>query len=246
MKKLLRKQDILLLGISGAVDIFNDLKDPFQTAARGYESLYGWVPKRFRKTNYYYSAKQCLKTGYMEKVIKNGKPFLRLTAKGKEKIKRDFSFVRWQNQKWDKKWRIVIFDIEEKQRRQRDILRGKLKELGFGMIQKSVWISPYDIALDFREFVNSIGLDRQAFVMEVSNLLAGDAKILAAKIWPLEKVNNEYRELLEMCKLTHDRELIFPKEKIKERYLEILSKDPCLPKELLPDDWVGERVKALV
>ena len=47
---------------------------------------------------------------------KNGKSFARLTEKGKEKL------LKYQLQelkikkpkKWDKKWRVVIFDIKEK------------------------------------------------------------------------------------------------------------------------------------
>lgn len=45
---------------------------------------------------------------------------------------------------WDKKWRVVIFDIPDKfKRRARDALREKLKKLGFCQLQKSVWVIPY-------------------------------------------------------------------------------------------------------
>ena len=45
--------------------------------------------------------------------------------------------------KWDKLWRIVIFDIPEDQKAGRDALARKLKILGFYPIQKSVFILPY-------------------------------------------------------------------------------------------------------
>ncbi len=45
--------------------------------------------------------------------------------------------------KWDKQWRIVIFDIPERYRSTRDLLRTKLKKLGFYQIQKSTWIYPF-------------------------------------------------------------------------------------------------------
>lgn len=44
---------------------------------------------------------------------------------------------------WDKKWRVVFFDIPEKRRNARDALRDKLKELGFYELQKSVFIYPF-------------------------------------------------------------------------------------------------------
>lgn len=46
--------------------------------------------------------------------------------------------------RWDGKWRVVIFDIPEKKRLARDVLRNKLKELGFYSLQKSVFVYPYD------------------------------------------------------------------------------------------------------
>ncbi|TSD02513.1 MAG: phenylacetic acid degradation operon negative regulatory protein [Parcubacteria group bacterium Athens0714_24] len=46
--------------------------------------------------------------------------------------------------KWDGKWRIVIFDIPEKKRAARFALRNKLKDLGFKELQKSVFVHPYE------------------------------------------------------------------------------------------------------
>ncbi len=44
---------------------------------------------------------------------------------------------------WDRKWRMVFFDIPEKKRKARDALRNKLHELGFYELQKSVLVYPY-------------------------------------------------------------------------------------------------------
>lgn len=45
--------------------------------------------------------------------------------------------------RWDKKWRIIIFDIWEKRRDVRDQLRSILESSGFVRIQNSVWAYPY-------------------------------------------------------------------------------------------------------
>ena len=47
---------------------------------------------------------------------------------------------------WDKKWRLVMFDIPENKRGARDALRLKLKELGFKELQHSVFVYPYECA----------------------------------------------------------------------------------------------------
>ncbi len=46
-------------------------------------------------------------------------------------------------QKWDGKWRIVIFDIPNKYRRVRDLFRMRLKQLGLFQLQESIYVSPY-------------------------------------------------------------------------------------------------------
>jgi CRISPR-associated endonuclease Cas2 len=51
---------------------------------------------------------------------------------------------------WDKKWRILIFDISDKHRNKREALRGKLKQLKLFQLQKSVWVCPYE----FQDVVN--------------------------------------------------------------------------------------------
>jgi len=46
--------------------------------------------------------------------------------------------------KWDKKWRVIIFDIPEKKRKIRDHIREILIATGFIRLQDSVWVYPYD------------------------------------------------------------------------------------------------------
>lgn len=73
----------------------------------------------------------------------------------------EFIKFRIQDSKssWDGKWRMVVFDISEKIRTQRDFLRKQLKWLGFKELQKSVWIFPYDIKKDLEEILTIFGLD---------------------------------------------------------------------------------------
>ena len=56
---------------------------------------------------------------------------------------------------WDKKWRIIIYDIQHKQRKASNAFRKKLQELGLYQLQKSVWISPYECIAEI-EFLCSI------------------------------------------------------------------------------------------
>lgn len=44
---------------------------------------------------------------------------------------------------WDRKWRVIIFDIPERQKKIRDAFRQHLKRLEFYELQKSVFVHPY-------------------------------------------------------------------------------------------------------
>jgi phenylacetic acid degradation operon negative regulatory protein len=62
---------------------------------------------------------------------------------------------------WDKKWRVVIFDIPDNQRMKRDVFRGKIKEFGFRHLQKSVWVYPYKCEEEIKLLREFLGLERK-------------------------------------------------------------------------------------
>ncbi len=68
-----------------------------------------------------------------------------ITEKGRERLTRsDFRDLKILTPEiWDGRWRLVLFDIAESNRKIRDALRGKLKALGFYKLQKSAWAYPY-------------------------------------------------------------------------------------------------------
>ncbi|MBI2042017.1 MAG: hypothetical protein HYT20_03300 [Candidatus Nealsonbacteria bacterium] len=77
---------------------------------------------------------------------KNHQVFITLTERGRKKAGRfqidDLAIKK--PKKWDGKWRIVIFDIAQLQKLQRNAFREKLKGLGFYPMQKSVLVCPYE------------------------------------------------------------------------------------------------------
>lgn len=87
----------------------------------------------------------------------NGYLIYRLSQKGKNKI-RKFIFDELSvaiPKEWDKKWRLVIFDIPESRRKERVALRKKLKDMGFYQCQKSAWIHPFP-CLEEIEFLKDV------------------------------------------------------------------------------------------
>lgn len=69
---------------------------------------------------------------------------IKLTEKGKERASKCYlKAISLKYKKWDRKWRVVIFDIPLRLNRKRDALREFLKQMGFQELQKSIYISPY-------------------------------------------------------------------------------------------------------
>jgi DNA-binding transcriptional regulator PaaX len=99
-----------------------------------------------------YSKRQIINACYYAKKSKlvsvaydREKTIIKLTKEGKEKLlKFRFDGLKLQIQKkWDKKWRLVVFDIPENHKQGRNAFSAKLREMGFFQFQKSVWITPY-------------------------------------------------------------------------------------------------------
>lgn len=249
LKKLLKPKDIFFLTLAGIGDVAEEIQDPLRTVSSAYKNMYGFIPRRYKKHNFMQMVGRSLKTGDIEKVIKDGKIYLRLTSSGKEKIHREFPISNL-TQKWNKKWIVVIFDISEKARNMRDRLRIKVQSIGFGMLQESVWISPLPIGKDIKEMIEAIGLRDNVFVMEVSGLIFGNPRELANKVWNLDKRGEELIDLKielekinQLIKVHNDRgkkreaklyKLEEGKRVLMRNYLEILAQFPPLPQELLP------------
>lgn len=82
-----------------------------------------------------------------KKLLVYERGLLRLTQKGRTALERvDLAEYgsRKKKQRWDKRWRLLIFDIPEKKRALRDKIRNTLVVIGFMRLQDSVWIYPYD------------------------------------------------------------------------------------------------------
>jgi CRISPR-associated endonuclease Cas2 len=99
--------------------------------------------KRNKIISINYSRRKLVNDGLLE-YNENG--YLRLTPRG-EKILNEIqarNYTIAKPRRWDKKWRVIIFDIKEERKGLRDKVRNTLINIGFICLQKSVWIYPYD------------------------------------------------------------------------------------------------------
>ena len=103
--------------------------------------------KKKRKDSISRSLKNLLESGYVTfGDTGSGKSRLEITERGRAYLSliEAGDSSRPKPKKWDKKWRMVIFDIKEEKKADRQRLRDFLRKLGFMKLQYSVWVYPYD------------------------------------------------------------------------------------------------------
>lgn len=109
-----------------------------------------------------------LREGGLIEFVDDKKLVVRLTDPGKEQAV--WGKLQLEEKSWDGKWRVVIFDIPEKRRIARDILRSKLKEWGFKQLQKSVWACKKNCTKELRDFIKKVGIEDWVMVIESDNM----------------------------------------------------------------------------
>lgn len=246
--------DWVLLLVGGFLDVIEEFRDPFNLISNYYQSHHGYIPVKYKKSYFTHTIWRMIKRNEIIRE-KNEKKntILRLTEIGKTKIKNKFPLLYLKNKRWDEKWRLVLFDIEERTKLIRDSLRRKLKQLGFAPLQKSVWISPFDFLKEFEIFIKEIKIKNMVILLETKDLKLENKKELG-KLWKIDELNDEYKEIYSALKklehktnylkLKNDRDKIL--NNLRQKIINVLLKDPNLPKEFLPENWVGERVEGMI
>ena len=56
---------------------------------------------------------------------------------------------------------LLIYDIPEGRKKERDWFRRQLKNFDFVMIQRSVWVGPSPLPKDFLDYLKRIGLQKE-------------------------------------------------------------------------------------
>lgn len=125
--------------------------DPFWEGQKIFKSLYnlekGNFIKRVGGNNYRVTNKGIKRINYSK--------FFRLALSKKKK---------------DEFLRVVVFDIPEKQKVKRELLRRKLKEFDFQMIQKSVFVSEYVCEKELLELCKILNLRKEVQIILAKNI----------------------------------------------------------------------------
>lgn len=132
--------DVLFSIFDGVADAFISVGSykPYRVSAKEYAQLNNGHSDIRRQL--YYLKKQRL----IKRLVKNNEHYFELTKKGyKQLIWKDIARIE-KPVKWNKSFRVVMFDIPESKKDIRNVIRAKLIEIGFIQFQKSVFIYPFE------------------------------------------------------------------------------------------------------
>lgn len=137
-------------------------------------SAFGTSPLQGRKNAYALtrSLKGLRDAGFVENISGGQNDYARLTKEGKKKahslkLESDTTLL---NPVWDGKWRIILLDIPENRKNERESLRYLLKKAGFVCLKNSAWISPYPFEHLFTNIKKDLGLTTEIMIIVTENL----------------------------------------------------------------------------
>lgn len=157
---------------------------------------------------------------------------------------------RW-DRSWDGWWRVVIFDLPERENTSRVRLRRFLKSGGFGFLQNSVWITP-DPLSDRVKALAAAGENVESFLtLEARPCSEETDQAIVAGAWDFDRINRRYKDCLDLLKKcpksagTGNRDTAGLQQWARrERLLwnAAVQGDPLLPSVLLPPGYLGKEV----
>ncbi len=157
---------------------------------------------------------------------------------------------------WDGTWCIVI--TSELESTVRDVLRKELTWLGFGTIAPGVMAHPMADRDSLMGTVQELGVQDGTIILRARRdpwSSEQPLKTLVKECWNLEQVAQDYRHFLDRFRpiwnaLEGAMELepehcFLIRTLLIHDYRRMLLRDPQLPDELLPTDWVGTSARIL-
>ena len=160
-----------------------------------------WIINTFEKVNYK-TIKNALnnarKKGFVEKGGAGKTSSPKVTLAGKKRIKSKIPVYN-SERSWDGVLYMITYDVPEDRRRDREAFRRELQAIGCGMLQKSVWITPYNLRSRLRDFTQENGIKGDIIVSSVGkdgSIGEDSVEDLIYRVYKLDKLNKEYKEYI--------------------------------------------------
>lgn len=227
------------------VAIYFNLEAPFLIRTKNRYQISDKVCEDLGKFNYQ-SVKRAylyLKRKGLVSVLEEAGNLPIITRIGEEKLKRAIPFYD-KARVWDKRIYLVSYDIPVTKSKERNYLRRYLKKIGCGLLQQSIWVTPYNPSLLIKKFIEKQNLSSELILVssigEKETVGEMARNELMEKVYGLNKLNMRYLEFIDAVKKGG-----FTKSQLIFWFLSILKEDPQIPFPLLPSYWKGDTAYSL-
>lgn len=160
--------------------------------------LFGsYVRDRYCSRSIARSLRVLIKRGYIGRLDSKNTFFAFLGRERRYQFLDEFISVKAAHyqKKWDKKWRLLIYDVPQKNKSARESIRRYIKSLGFGMVQQSCWVSAYDFTDAIRAFCRQEKILQDVCLYEGNFVTGRDTDTLAEAAWKIGEVHAAYEEI---------------------------------------------------
>lgn len=123
--------------------------------------------------------KGLVESGLIESHFSGQNDYARLTSAGRKKattLKLENDTTLLPN--WDGKWRMVLLDLPESRKSERESLRYLLKKAGFVCLKNSAWISPFPFEHLFMNIKKDLNLSTEIMIMVTDTIDPETEKVL--------------------------------------------------------------------
>ncbi len=182
--------------------------------------------------------------GLLRRIRRGKRVYLALTPRAEEILEDGARRVRASiAAEWDGSWTLLGFSLPETRRADRHLLRARLSWLGFGILQKGLWVASGQV--DVTQVLAELKLTSHVRVFSARALPPAEIADMIRATWDIDGLAGRYRQFLGRwdhlypCPGAPDdlaRQLLMLTE-----WLVLVRADPRLPLEHLPADWPAVR-----
>lgn len=216
---------------------------------------FGWSEQAVRS-----AVSRTVQKGWLQIVRAEGKSYYSLTERGEQLLAEGTRRIFERRAAlWDRQWHMLTYSIPENQRELRDELRTQLSWLGYGLLSNATWLCPHDCEPEVAALVTRLGIKDRVEIFVGRHRGFGDDRALAARCWDLAEINARYEAFLARYRPAYvdhrrrlasgedgpDVECFVQRVLLIHEYRKFPFSDPQLPRELLPDGWLGDEAAEL-
>jgi DNA-binding transcriptional regulator PaaX len=175
------------------------------------------------------------KKGFIKRSPKRTALEIKITKLGRQRIN-EIVPTYHNNRPWDGHVYLISYDIPTQANHQRNLLRNYLKRIGCGLLQESLWITPYNPTDIVKEFISDHKTPGTILISKLGHdgsIGDENLKDLIIKVYKLDNLAKQYQKFIKKC-ITYEKTA---KMMLIIKYYSILKDDPQLPFQLMPPNF---------